>query len=124
MFETAKEILGYAYEELDRAEKLRDILLYRNAADKGFLALIIAINEYIRISKGITPKSHAERRRILREIGREDLRALYSDIMKTLYEEAFYEGVYQVDEVRYALNKVKSIIDELEREAIKTRNKE
>ncbi|MEM4972037.1 MAG: hypothetical protein QXE01_12395 [Sulfolobales archaeon] len=124
MFETAREILGYAYEELDRAERLRDILLYRSAADKGFLALIIAINEYIRISKGVIPKSHAERRRILREIGREDLRALYSDIMKTLHEEAFYEGVYQVDEVRYALNKVKSIIDELEREAIKTKSRE
>ena len=116
MFETAREILGYAVEELERAEKLRDILLYRNAADKAFLALIVAINEYIRMVKGIVPKNHSERRRILREIGREDLRALYSDIMKTLHEEAFYGGVYQPEEVKYAMKLVTKIIDELENE--------
>ncbi len=119
MFETAREILGYAFEELERAEKLKDFLLYRNAADKAFLALIVAINEYIRIVKGVTPRSHSERRRILREMGREDLRAIYSDLMKTLHEEAFYEGVYQPDEVRYAFEKVRKIIDELEEEVKK-----
>ena len=119
MFETAREILSYAYEELERAEKLRDILLYRNAADKAFLALIVAINEYVRLIKGFVPRSHSERRRVLREIGREDLRAIYSDLMKTLHEEAFYEGVYQPDEVRYAFNKVKNVIDELENEVKK-----
>jgi len=116
VFETAREILSYALEELDRAEKLRDILLYRNAADKAFLALIVAINEYIRAVRGVVPRSHSERRRVLREIGREDLRALYSDIMKTLHEEAFYEGVYQPEEVRYAMKLVARIIDELENE--------
>ncbi len=119
MFETAKEILNYAYEELERAEKLRDILLYRNAADKAFLALIVAINEYVRLIRGFVPKSHSERRRVLREIGREDLRAIYSDLMKTLHEEAFYEGIYQPDEVRYAFNKVRNIINELENEVKK-----
>ncbi len=116
MFETAREILGYAIEEFERAVKTRDVLLYRNAAIKAFLALIIVINEYIRVIRGYTPRSHSERRRILREIGREDLRALYSDLMKTLHEEAFYEGIYQPDEVRYAIDKIKNIIDKLENE--------
>ncbi len=119
MFETAREILDYAFEEFERAEKLKDFLLYRNAADKAFLALIVAINEYIRIVKGVTPRSHSERRRILREMGREDLRAIYSDLMKTLHEEAFREGVYQPDEVRYAFEKVRKIIDELEEDVKK-----
>ena len=119
MFETAREILGYAREELDKAEKLRDILLYRNAADKAFLALVVAINEYIRVIKGVVPRSHIERRKILREIGREDLRAIYSDMMKTLHEEAFYEGVYQPSEVWYALSKIERIIEELESEVAK-----
>jgi len=125
VFETAREVLNYAFEELDRSEKLRDVFLYRNAADKGFLALIIAINEYIYLVKGFVPRSHSERRRVLREIGREDLRAVYSDLMKTLHEEAFYEGVYQPDEVRYALNKVKNVIDELQKEVekLKSQNK-
>ena len=30
-----------------------------------------------------------------------DLRALYSDLMKT-HEKAFYQGIYQPDEVQYA----------------------
>jgi len=40
-------------------------------------------------------------------MGREDLRALYSDVMKTLYDEAFYGGVYNPEEVEYAIEKVK-----------------
>jgi len=116
-FESAREILAYAISELERALKTRDMLLYRNAADKAFLALIIAVNEYIRIKMGVIQKSHIERRKLLRELGREDLRALYSDIMKTLHDEAFYEGVFQPDEVEYAVKKVAEIIDLLERDA-------
>jgi len=52
----------------------------------------------------------------LRKMGREDLRALYSDLMKTLHDEAFYEGVYQPDEVEYALKKVEEIVSKLEEE--------
>ncbi len=52
-------------------------------------------------------------------MGREDLRAIYSDLMKTLHEEAFREGVYQPDEVRYAFEKVRKIIDELEEDVKK-----
>jgi len=49
-------------------------------------------------------------------LGREDLRALYSDIMKTLHEEAFYEGVYQPEEVEYAIKKVEECVNALEKE--------
>jgi len=52
----------------------------------------------------------------LRKMGREDLRSLYSDLMKTLHDEAFYEGVYQPDEVEYALKKVEEIVSKLEEE--------
>ncbi|MCG2867272.1 MAG: PaREP1 family protein [Vulcanisaeta sp.] len=112
-FELAREILNYAKEEFEKAIKLNDIFLYRNAADKAFLALVIAINAYISIVEGVEPSSHSERRRILRKIGREDLRALYSDIMRTLHEEAFYEGIYQPDEVEYAIRKVEEVITRL-----------
>jgi hypothetical protein len=116
-FELAREILNYAKEEFEKAIKLNDIFLYRNAADKAFLALVIAINAYISIVEGVEPSSHSERRRILRKIGREDLRALYSDIMRTLHEEAFYEGIYQPDEVEYAIRKVEEVITRLREEA-------
>jgi hypothetical protein len=50
--------------------KLGDILLYRNAAEKVFLALVIAVNAYIAAVEGVEPTSHAERRKILRKMGR------------------------------------------------------
>jgi len=112
----AEEILGYAEEEFRKALKLKDTLLYRNAADKAFLALVLAVNALIASKTGLTPKSHYERRRILREIGREDLRAIYSDLMRTLHEEAFYEGVFNPEEVEYAIRKVRGIIEEIKRE--------
>ncbi len=93
MFMSALEVLNYAKEELNKALRLKDMLLYRNAADKAFFALIIAINAFIYgKTGGVIPRNHGERRRILREIGREDLRALYSDLMRTLHDEAFYEA--------------------------------
>ncbi|RLF05466.1 MAG: hypothetical protein DRK00_04345 [Thermoprotei archaeon] len=116
-FALAREVLRYAKEELDKALRLRDTFLYRNAADKAFLALVIAVNSYVKALEGVEPSSHGERRRILRKMGREDLRALYSDLMKTLHEEAFYEGVYQPEEVEYAIRKVEAIIEQLEAEA-------
>jgi len=114
-FGLAREVLRYAVEELEKAVKLGDILLYRNAADKVFLALVIAVNAYIAAVEGVEPTSHAERRKILRKMGREDLRALYSDLMKT-HEEAYYQGVYQPDEVQYAVKKVEEVIAQLEEE--------
>ena len=115
-FGLAREVLRYAVEELEKAVKLDYILLYRNAADKVFLALVIAVNAYIAAVEGVEPTSHAERRKILRKMGREDLRALYSDLMKTLHEEAFYQGIYQPDEVQYAVKKVEEVIAQLEEE--------
>ncbi|PLC66986.1 hypothetical protein B7L70_09420 [Vulcanisaeta sp. EB80] len=119
-FELAREILNYAKEEFEKAIKLNDVFLYRNAADKAFLALVIAINAYISAVEGVEPSSHSERRRILRKIGREDLRALYSDLMSTLHEEAFYEGVYQPDEVEYAIRKVEEVITRLREEVARS----
>ena len=39
--------------------------------------------------------------------------------MKTLHEEAFYEGKFEPDEVKYAIEKVRKLIDELESEVSK-----
>jgi hypothetical protein len=91
------------------------MLLYRNALDKAFLSMIIAVNSYINRKLGITPKSHSERRSLLRKMDREDLRGLYSDVMRTLHEEAFYEGVYNPEEARYAITLVKRMLEEFKK---------
>jgi len=112
---TAEEILNYADEEFKRALRIKDMLLYRNALDKAFLSMIVAVNSYVNRKLGITPKSHSERRSMLRKIDREDLRAIYSDVMRTLHDEAFYEGVYNPEEAGYAIALVKKMLEEFKK---------
>jgi len=112
---TAEEILNYAEEELEKALKSNDMLLYRNALDKAFLSMLVAVNSYINRKLGITPKSHSERRSLLRKMDREDLRALYSDVMRTLHDEAFYEGVYNPEEAQYAITLVKRMLEDFKK---------
>jgi HEPN domain-containing protein len=107
---TAEEILRYAEEELEKALKTGDVMLYRNAVDKAFLSMIVAINSYISRKLGVTPRSHSERRALLRRMGREDLRAIYSDVMKTLHDEAFYEGIHNPEEAKYAIEQVRKVL--------------
>ncbi|MBS7638707.1 hypothetical protein KEJ49_07515 [Candidatus Bathyarchaeota archaeon] len=112
---TAEEILNYAEEEFERALKTKDMLLYRNAVDKAFLSMIAAVNSYINRRLGVTPRTHGERRSLLRKMDREDLRAIYSDVMRTLHDEAFYEGVYNPEEAEYAITQVKKMIEEFKK---------
>lgn len=114
---TAEEILNYAKEEFERSLKTGDMLLYRNAVDKAFLAMVLAINSYINRRLGVVARSHSERRLLLRKMEREDLRARYSDVMRTLHDEAFYEGIYNPDEARYAIEVVERTLRELRRES-------
>lgn len=112
---TAEEILKYAEEEFEKAVKTGNAMLYRNAVDKAFLSMIAVVNSYISRRLKMTPKSHSERRSLLRKMGREDLRAIYSDVMKTLHDEAFYEGVYNPEEAEYAIKQVKRMLEELKK---------
>lgn len=112
---TAEEILKYAEGEFERAVKMRDMSLYKKSVDKAFLSLITAVNSLINRKLGVTPRSHSERRSMLRKIGRGDLRALYSDVMKTLRDEAFYEGIYNPEEAEYAIKQVRKMFGELKK---------
>ncbi len=113
---TAEEILGYAEKELEKAIKTGDMLLYRNAADKAFLSMVVAVNSYLYKKLGVTPKTHKERRFLLRKLDKENLRAIYSDVMRTLYDEAYYEGIFNPEEVKYALMLIKKMLDEFKKE--------
>lgn len=68
-FITAEEILKYAGEEFEKAIKVGDILLYRNAVDKAFLSMMLAVYSCIHRKLSVTPKSHSERRELLRKMG-------------------------------------------------------
>jgi hypothetical protein len=56
------------------------------------------------------------KRRILKKISRENPRTLYSDMMKTLHEEVFYEVIYQLEEVEHAIKKIEEVAMKLEEE--------
>lgn len=107
---TAEEILNYAEEKFEKAVKSNDILLYRNTSDKAFLSLVVAVNSYINRKLGIIPRSHSERR-TLRKMNREDLKVLYSDVMRTLHDEASCEGIYNPKEARYAMRQIRKILE-------------
>lgn len=110
---TAEEILKYAREEFEKAIKVDDILLYRDAAGKALLSMVLAVNSYIHRKLNVTPRSHNERRELLRKMKREDLRAIYSDVMETLHDEEFYDGVYKPEEAEYAIRQVEKILKDL-----------
>ncbi|MEM0050813.1 MAG: hypothetical protein QW424_01340 [Candidatus Bathyarchaeia archaeon] len=41
------------------------------------------------------------------------MRAVYSDVMKTLHDEALHNGVYKPDEAEYAIKQVEKILRDL-----------
>jgi len=122
-FELAKEILGYAKAELERAPQDGRRVPLQKRSRQGLLGPRSGRERVCEGDRGVEPTSHGERRRMLRKMGREGLRALYSDVMKTLHEEAFYEGVYQPDEVEYAIKKVEECVEEMKREVEKGKEK-
>ena len=52
---TAEEILKYAEEEFEKAVKTGDVMLYRNAVDKAFLSMVLAVNSYINRKLNVAP---------------------------------------------------------------------
>lgn len=89
LLQGAREVFRYAVEELERALAARDVFLYRNAADKAFLALVLLTNAFIAAKTGVVPRSHAERRKTRRRAGPK-----YSPrrLVRTLHEGALHGG--------------------------------
>lgn len=54
-FGLAREVLKCAMDELRKAVKPGDLFLYRSAADKAFLALVIAMSAYIAAVEASSP---------------------------------------------------------------------
>jgi len=99
-----------ATEELERGRKMRQNFLLRNSADKAFLAVVQAVNDAVKAKLGKVPLNHSERRRFLRDWGREDLRAEYSDLMKDLHEDCFYTGIIDEEVIDAAFKKAGEFI--------------
>lgn len=113
--EVAWEFLRKAKEEYRRGKALKENFIIRNSCDKAFLALVQAVNDLVKTKTGVVPLNHRERRKFLREVDREDLRAEYSDLMKDLHEECFYTGIINEPDIERAVEKVEKFLKEIER---------
>jgi len=99
-----------------------DAIRIRDAAEKAWNAVVQATNALILYYLGKTPSSHWERRRLLRELERVKpeveslgLRDRYSARERNLYELVFYEGVVDVNDVEFELEKAKRYVEDVRR---------
>ncbi len=93
--ETPGEIYERALDELLDAVKEKDDLGVRQAAEKAWLSVVRATDLYLRHKHHLritSERPHAERRSNLRQVGREDLARVYSDLSQTLHGDIFYMG--------------------------------
>ncbi len=97
-----------------------DAIRIRDAAEKAWNAVVQATNALILYYLGKTPSSHWERRRLLRELERVKpeveslgLRDRYSARERNLHELVFYEGVIDVNDVEFELEKAKKYVEDV-----------
>jgi hypothetical protein len=97
-----------------------DTIRIRDATEKAWNAVVQATNALILYYLGKTPSSHWERRRLLRELERVKpeveslgLRDRYSARERNLHELVFYEGVVDVNDVEFELEKAKKYVEDV-----------
>lgn len=113
----AEKFYKKSLEEYKKAKRQKDDLLFRNAAEKAWNAVVQATDYFIEKMSGKKAKSHSSRRKILSEIEEkyDELKKYYffDRFMARchfLHELCLYEGVYTEDELRDELEKVKTYI--------------
>jgi hypothetical protein len=116
----AWDFLGAAMEEFAKAGG--DPVRVRDAAEKGWNAVVQATDALIHALAGVRPMSHYERRVALRDLERrrDDVRDLglrdrYMARYKILHGEAFYEGVIDPEEIILEFERVKEYIEAIEK---------
>lgn len=117
----AKRILERALKELDEGVILNDNLKIRDACEKGWLATVKSVENFL-IAKGFKPpETHVERRRALRELEKMESKMKALGILdrvearrSMLHADGFYSGILNPDEVKEELKKVEELINDIE----------
>ena len=120
--EDAEAFIAEARRELERGVKEGDVLRLRDAAEKAWNAVVQASNALILRYSGKVPSSHWERRRLLRELetSREEIASLglrdrYSARERNLHELAFYEGIVEVEDLEFEVEKAARYVEDVRR---------
>jgi hypothetical protein len=119
---SARELYERALREFEEAVARNDVIGIRDSAEKAWNAVVQAINALIVYYTGVTPMSHFERRRKLkelersvREVGELGLADRYMARFRVLHGETFYEGIIDVEQLRDEMVRVGRIIGDVER---------
>ncbi len=119
---SARELYERALREFEEAVARNDVIGIRDSAEKAWNAVVQAINALIVYYTGVTPMSHFERRRKLREleksvreVGELGLADRYVARFNVLHGETFYEGLIDVEQLRDEMVRVERIIGDVER---------
>jgi hypothetical protein len=91
-----RDTFSRAIEELTRAKASGDELGVRQAAEKAWLAVVEATDQYLLRNHNIRvspdERAHSERRRYLHMLGKGDLERNYGYLSQTLHGDIFYLG--------------------------------
>jgi len=119
--EDAKRFLEEALREFEEGVRSGDVIRIRDAAEKAWNSIVQSTNALLLKLVGKVPSSHWERRRLLREIEKDPslaefgFRDRYAARERYLHELVFYEGIVDVEDVKFELEKTHRYIEEVEK---------
>jgi hypothetical protein len=120
----ATRFVNEALREFKAGVNNNDMIKVRDAAKKAWDAVVQVTNALILILYylGKTPSSHWERRRLLSELEKTEpkieglgFRDRYSAKEKNLHETIFYEGLVDIDEAEFKLEKARRYVDDVKK---------
>jgi len=119
-FEDAQKFFEESVKEFEEGVKENNPYKIRDSAVKAWNAVVQATNALLLKLMGKLPSSHWERRRMLRELEAKFpevekfmLRDRYGARERHLHEMVFYEGIIDIEDVRYELNKVRTYLEDV-----------
>jgi len=122
LIDEAETFLKVAREEFEAAVAKNDVVRIRDSAEKAWNAVVQSTNGLLLALTGKLPLSHYERRVMLRDAEKSNLkvrelgvRDRYMARFRVLHGETFYEGVVDIEELRLELNKVEEYINDIKK---------
>jgi len=119
---SARDLYESALRDFEEALVKNDVIGIRDSAEKAWNAVVQAINALLLHYTGVMPRSHFERRKMLRElersvreVGELGLSDRYMARFKILHGETFYEGIIDAEQLKDEMVKVKKIIEDVEK---------
>ncbi|MCC6053621.1 MAG: hypothetical protein LM569_05435 [Desulfurococcaceae archaeon] len=123
---SARDLYERALRDFEEAIVKNDVIGIRDSAEKAWNAVVQAINALLLHYTSVMPRSHFERRKMLRElersvreVGELGLSDRYMARFKVLHGETFYEGIIDAEQLKDEMVKVKKIIEDVEKLVLK-----